>query len=206
MTPIERSDLAGALGHVLRDPVLLVTYHPVTRRAGTDSAALEALLDALDRQPEARVVITGVNADPGRAPIARRLADYAAKRAERVSVHESLGQRTYLSVMRCATAVVGNSSSGLIEAPAMGIPAVNIGNRQAGRLKARSVIDCGESADVIAAAIARARDPAFRASYAGQALPYGGGGVARTIASRLESIDLAGLQAKPFRDLLGVTA
>ena len=204
--PAEPAELDGTLGLALRDPVLLVTYHPVTRRVGTDSAALEALLDALDRQPKARVVITGVNADPGRAPIARRLADYAAARAERVSVHDSLGQRAYLSVMRCATAVVGNSSSGLVEAPAFGVPTVNIGKRQAGRLKARSVIDCGESADEIAAAIARARDPAFKASYAGQTLPYGGGGVARTIASRLKSTDLAALRAKPFRDLPGISA
>ena len=98
-----------------------------------------------------------------------------------------------------AAAVIGNSSSGVIEAPALGVPTVNIGTRQQGRLKAASVIDAGESADEIAAAIVRALDPAFRATIAGQTFPYGGGGAAGRIVAILKSVD------PEFRDMVATT-
>ncbi len=206
LNPMPPGELDRNLGLALRDPVLLVTYHPVTLRDGDEGAAVDALLAALDKFGEARVVVTGVNADPGRAAVAGRLAAYAASRAERATIHESLGQRRYLSAMRRAAAVVGNSSSGLIEAPVLGVPTVNIGARQKGRLRARSVIDCGESADEIAAAIARALDPAFRAKIAGQPLPYGGGGSAAKIAAVLKTADPGRFKRKPFHDLPGAAA
>ena len=123
-----------------------------------------------------------------------------------MTLHDSLGQRRYLSVMRRAAAVIGNSSSGVIEAPALGVPTVNIGTRQQGRLKAASVIDAGESADEIAAAIVRALDPAFRATIAGQTFPYGGGGTAGRIVAILKSVDPAELWRKRFHDLPGFAA
>lgn len=206
LEPIPAGDLDQDLGLALRDPVLLVTYHPVTLREDGEGAAVNALLAALDKFDDARIVITGVNADPGRAAVAERLTAYVAKRAERVTLHESLGQRRYLSVMRRAAAVVGNSSSGIIEAPALGVPTVNIGARQQGRLRAMSVIDCNESADGIAAAVAQALDPVFRAKVAGQSLPYGGGGTAVKIAAVLKTADLGRLARKPFHDLSGAAA
>lgn len=201
LRPLSRAEMDRDLGLPLRDPVLLVTYHPVTLRDSDERAAVDAMVAALDTVAEARVVITGVNADPGRTVVARRLADYAARHPRRVSLHESLGQRRYLSVMREAAAVVGNSSSGVIEAPALGVPTVNIGARQKGRLKAPSVIDCGETANEIAGAIARVMEPAFRRRIADQHLPYGGGGTARKIAAVLKSVDLGRLKYKIFRDL-----
>lgn len=191
------------LGLPLRDPVLLVTYHPVTLRKGGEGPAVDALLEALDEFPKARIVITGVNADPGHAAISARFSAYAANKPDRASVHESLGQRRYLSVMRRAAAVIGNSSSGIIEAPALGVPTVNIGDRQKGRLKAPSVIDCGETANGIADAVARAIAPQFHARIAGQAPPYGGGGTAAKIAAVLKGVDLSRLGAKRFHDPAG---
>ena len=206
LQPIAEDELDRDLGVPLRDPVLLVTYHPVTLRDGDDGAAVDAMLAALDTVAEARIVVTGVNADPGRSAVARRMAAYAARYPARVTLHESLGQRRYLSVVRRAAAVVGNSSSGVIEAPALGTPTVNVGARQKGRLKAPSVIDCGEAANEIATAVARAIDPAFRRSIAGQHLPYGGGGTARKIAAVLRSADLSRLKYKTFHDLSGAAA
>ncbi|MCC7015878.1 MAG: UDP-N-acetylglucosamine 2-epimerase (hydrolyzing) [Rhodospirillales bacterium] len=206
LVPLDSATLDRDLGLPLRDPTLLVAYHPETAGADGGARGIAALLAALERLPEARVVVTGVNADPGREAIAGRLADYAARRRDRVTLHDSLGQRRYLSVMRRAAAVIGNSSSGVIEAPALGVPTVDIGARQQGRLKARSVIGAEENADAIAAALARALDPAFRAGFAGQALPYGGGGVAKKIAAILKSADLARLRRKRFHDLPGIAA
>lgn len=198
---IEPARLGRDLGLALHHPLLLVTYHPVTQRKDDEVKAVTALLDALDRFPKARIVITGVNADPGRSKIARRLAAYAARHADRVSLHASLGQRRYLSVMALADAVIGNSSSGIIEAPALGVPTVDIGSRQGGRLKARSVIAAAESAPAIARAIARALDPTFRRSLRRQSLPYGGPGAAARMQAILAATDWSKLSPKPFHDL-----
>jgi UDP-hydrolysing UDP-N-acetyl-D-glucosamine 2-epimerase len=202
-TMLPADELERDLGLALREPTLLVTYHPVTLRKDAETIAIDALLAALDRFTDARIVITGVNADPGHTAVTSHLNDYARTHARRATLHASLGQRRYLSVMRRAAAVIGNSSSGIIEAPALGIPTVNIGDRQKGRLKATSVIDCGETTDDIARAIERAIDPQFRAKNAGQMLPYGGGGTAAKIAAVLKAADLNRLKNKTFHDLAG---
>jgi UDP-hydrolysing UDP-N-acetyl-D-glucosamine 2-epimerase len=202
-TMLPADELERDLGLALREPTLLVTYHPVTLRKDAETIAIDALLAALDRFTDARIVITGVNADPGHTAVTSHLNDYARTHARRATLHASLGQRRYLSVMRRAAAVIGNSSSGIIEAPALGVPTVNIGDRQKGRLKATSVIDCGETTDDIARAIERAIDPQFRAKNAGQMLPYGGGGTAAKIAAVLKAADLNRLKNKTFHDLAG---
>jgi UDP-hydrolysing UDP-N-acetyl-D-glucosamine 2-epimerase len=196
--------LGRDLGLDLFNPLLLVTYHPVTKREGDEGAALDELLAALERMQDARIVITGVNADAGHHVVSARLTAFADKHPDRVSLHASLGQARYLSVMRLSSAVVGNSSSGIIEAPALGIPTVNIGARQNGRLKAYSVIDCPEEGEAIFSAIRKALDPAFRASIAGQPLPYGHGGAARLMKDVLKSFSAEQLrEPKPFQDMIG---
>ena len=196
------ADLAQDLGRPLRDPCLLVTYHPVTLRTGEERTVVTALLDALDSVRGARIVITGANADTGSEAIMTQFKGYAQVRADRVTLHSSLGQRRYLGVMRHSAVVIGNSSSALIEAPALGVPSVNIGARQRGRLKAASVIDCGESYNVIVAALAKALSPEFRASIADKPLPYEGGGVVERIIDILCNSDFASLQTKTFHDRL----
>lgn len=197
----DKARLSAELGVPLWDPCLVVTYHPVTCHKGDESMAVAALLDALDAVAGARIIITGANADAGGGAVMATLAAYADARADRVTLHASLGQTRYLSVLQHAAAVVGNSSSALVEAPALGVPTVNIGDRQRGRLRAASVIDCGETCDEIAQALARALDPSFRAACQGQDLPYKGGKVAEKILSVLRDEDFAALGAKPFFDL-----
>ncbi len=202
LAPLSDATLARDLGLPLTDPLFLVTYHPVTRRDGDESAAIDHLLAALDRFPLARIVITGVNADAGHQVILRRLTAFTAARPERVTLHDSLGQRRYLSVMRRASLVIGNSSSGLIEAPALKVPTIDIGDRQAGRLRAASVIHCGDQdTAAIVAAIAQGLDPAFRATLDTLQPPYGGGNVGAAVAEILAGIDIASLRRKPFFDL-----
>ena len=196
-----RDDLERGLGLPADQGFFLVTYHPATLSAEDTGTEAEEMLAAFDRFPDHRVVLTGVNADPGRDSIANLLSDYAAENKDRVSLHASLGQHRYLGAMKFADAVIGNSSSGIIEAPAMKTPTVNIGDRQKGRLRAPSVIDCAGRANDVAAAITKALDAGFRSSLGSMTPPFGTGGASAAIKDRLKSTDLAGIARKTFRDI-----
>ncbi len=184
-------------------PFFLVTYHPATLGEGDPGAAVDRLAAALDAWPGHQVVITGVNADPGNESVAQAIERWRADRPGRVRTFGSLGHLLYGAAMREAAAVVGNSSSGIIEAPFLGVPTVNIGIRQQGRVRAASVIDCDESEAGIRAAVARALDPAFRAEAARQPYPFGTPGVAGRIARAVKAVRLDGLLIKRFHDLPG---
>jgi UDP-N-acetylglucosamine 2-epimerase len=147
--------LERALGLVLRPPVFAVTHHPATADPDETRRSFHGLLEALDQFPEATLVITAPNVDKGGQEIGSRLRSYADTRANAIFV-PSLGQQRYLSLLKHADLVVGNSSSGLNEAPVLGARTVNVGNRQNGRFKGPTVVDCGSSSADIAAAINRA--------------------------------------------------
>ncbi|MBX9801247.1 MAG: UDP-N-acetylglucosamine 2-epimerase (hydrolyzing) [Caulobacteraceae bacterium] len=153
-TPLfDRAALETALGRPLGERNLLVTFHPATLAAEGGAAQVQALLKALDETAgDATIWITGVNADAGREAIAAAMRSWAARRPN-THLSDSLGQTRYLSLMRIADAVIGNSSSGIYEAPALGTPTVDIGDRQAGRPAAASVVHADAEAGAIAAAI-----------------------------------------------------
>ena len=159
-----------------------------------------ALLGALD-EFDGSIVITGTNADPGAGAIRQALASFAARRPERVALVESLGARRYLSLMKLTDAVIGNSSSGLIEAPAVGKPTVDIGERQQGRLRAPSVIHCAANLDAIRSAIQHVLSPEHQALAARRITPYGTPGAARRIADVLQSQRFDDLLVKQFQDV-----
>lgn len=190
-TPLlEGAALEAALGAPLGERNLLVTWHPVTLDPDGGQGGFDALLTALDAfGPEVTKWVTRPNADPGGAAIEAALDRWAAGRTD-VHVFASLGQVRYLSLMARIDAVVGNSSSGLYEAPSLGVPTVDIGDRQKGRLAAASVIHCGAEPRAIEAAIRRA----FDMDCTGFESPYGDGDSARRI------VDI--LRAAPARDLL----
>jgi UDP-N-acetylglucosamine 2-epimerase len=123
-----------------------------------------------------------------RRNFARKLRDFVKERPAARLV-DSLGTQVYFSLMACAAVMVGNSSSGLVEAPSFELPVVNIGTRQAGRVRGKNVIDVGYSRAAIAGAIAKAVSPAFRASLKGIPNPYGAGKAARIITARLKEIE-----------------
>jgi UDP-hydrolysing UDP-N-acetyl-D-glucosamine 2-epimerase len=198
LDPVPRDALERSLGLTLRAPAFLVTYHPVTLEDDGGLAAMQALFAALDTGAGS-IVITGANADPGASAIRASLKVFADERPERVVLVESLGSRRYLSLMRHVDAVVGNSSSGLLEAPAVGVPTVDIGPRQQGRLRAPSVLHCGESAAEIRQALDTALSAEHRAIAARRESPYGQPGAARRIVDLLATVDLV-LRAKPFVD------
>lgn len=197
---LDRAELEAHLGISLRLPLFLVTYHPVTL---SENDAAKVLRDTLDVLAErgGSIVITGSNADAGNAGLRTVAARFVAERPDLSVLVESLGVARYLSLMRLASAVVGNSSSGLLEAPAVGVPTVDIGERQAGRLRAPSVIHCAEDAGEIRAAIERALSPEHLAIVAEKKTPYGCGGVAEQVAAVLATTPLDGILQKRFHDI-----
>ena len=155
-----RAALEADLGIELRAPVVVVTVHPATLDADPVAAA-RAVAAAMDLVP-ATYVITLPNADPGAVGVAAVLEAAGARRG-RVAVR-ALGERRYWGLLRLADAMLGNSSSGIAEAPAIGLPVVNVGDRQAGRLRYGNVLDVPEEAAAIAEALRHVLTPKFRAS------------------------------------------
>jgi UDP-hydrolysing UDP-N-acetyl-D-glucosamine 2-epimerase len=199
MDTLSVADLDHILGLPLRDPLFLVTYHPVTKNIESDG--IGALIAALETFRSARVVITGVNADPGNQVIRSTLEKFASEHPDRVSLHASLGIRAYLNVMRRAAAVIGNSSSGIIEAPALGVPTIDIGLRQSGRIKAASVIRCPAATPDIVTALRMAMTPSFLADAQSQVCPYGDGRASERITATLKSLPSDLIVPKQFYDL-----
>ena len=197
---LDRAALESALGITLQPPTLLLTYHPVTLSDDDPSVAMRELLELVD--PIAgTLIITGANADTGSNAMRSEAQRFAAARPGRVLLQESLGALRYLSAMKLVDVVVGNSSSGLLEAPALGTPTVDIGVRQQGRLRAPSVIHCAEDRDAIAAAIHQALSPAHQAVAARRMTPYGMPGAAERIVAVLREHPLGSILIKRFHDL-----
>lgn len=198
MKLIGRRALERDLGFRFRGRNLLVTFHPVTRDRVPSTRQFAVLLEALAAfGPDVGLLFTKPNADPeGRALIS--MLDVFVKAHPNAAAFASLGHRRYLSAMAVCDAVVGNSSSGLLEAPSLKKPAVNIGGRQARRLRAETVIDCAVHPTAIRRAIAKAM--AMRIGKADN--PYGDGHAAARIVGILKRIrDPKALLQKSFQDL-----
>lgn len=195
-------ELEELTGIPITTSTLLVTFHPATLDAeATPADRCRALLKALDRFPDSNVVFTYPNNDPGGVDIISLIEEYAAGQPDRCSVVPSLGRRRYLSMLRHIGAVVGNSSSGIVEVPSAGIPTVDIGIRQQGRTAAPSVIHCGDTPDEIAAAIRFALSDEGRRRAAVAENPYFKPATAARIAEILATFPLASLSVKRFHDL-----
>jgi UDP-hydrolysing UDP-N-acetyl-D-glucosamine 2-epimerase len=151
-------ELASSLNFNFEMPFFLVTYHPVTVGEEPPKSSFEALLDSLDAYQEHQIIITYPNADDGGRQIIPLIERYATESPGRVCAIQSLGQKRYLSAVKYAAAVIGNSSSGIIEVPSFNVPTVNVGVRQQGRIAASSVIHCDANVESIREAISVALD------------------------------------------------
>jgi UDP-hydrolysing UDP-N-acetyl-D-glucosamine 2-epimerase len=199
---LSRSEVECALGVSLTRPVFVVTYHPATADLRHSAAGLRGILDALDDFPGGTAVFTASNVDLGGREINDRITEFVELRPGHASIHAALGQQLYLSLVHHADVVLGNSSSGLIEAPALHTPTVNVGTRQRGRPTAPSVIDSGESYDEVTEAIGRALSDGHRQVADAHGSPYGDGHAAERVTKTLMSVPLTGLARKSFRDLV----
>ena len=169
-------------------PTLLVTYHPVTLEVEDTERHITALLEALSKLG-LPCLFTSPNSDTGSQIIIEKVESYCRTHPQSHAI-KNAGQRGYWSVMNAAAAMVGNSSSGIIESPSFGLPVVNIGSRQRGRMQTRNVINCGYHTDEIVDAIRRAIDGEFHAGLQGLTNPYGDGQAAGRITTVLASIGL----------------
>lgn len=187
---IDRPSLEKSLAIKLDPPVFLVTYHPATLSQQKPIAALNELLAALDEFPQATTIFTYPNADTGGRALIERLDQWVATNRHHAKAFVSLGQQRYLSLMHEADVIIGNSSSGLTEAPALKKATVNIGDRQKGRLRASSIIDASEEKELIVAAINKALSKEFRAELPFTKSLYGSGDVSRRIKDTLKTVTL----------------
>jgi len=196
---LDRARMEQELGLALRPPVLLVAYHPVLVGGGEPERGLAELLAGIGAL-DATFVFTRPNADPGGYALNGLIDAFVAAHPGRATAVTSLGHQRYVSMLALADAIVGNSSSGLIEAPTFGTPTVNVGCRQSGRLRGDSVIDAEESAASVFRAVKRALSSDFRTGLSASRSPYGARGAAAKIATVLASADFSQILIKRFHD------
>ena len=197
---LDHSALQKRAGLDLDNETLLVTYHPVTLEYERTEEHMKALLAALEEVGR-QVVFTYPNADTQGRLIIEMIQDFV-KRYPKAKIATNLGTQAYFSLMKCAAAMIGNSSSGIIEAASFALPVVNIGNRQRGRVHGINVLDVGDTCSEILAGIREAISPAFRNFLAGLENPYGNGQAAALIVDQLKAVTLdTRLLMKRFYDL-----
>ncbi len=195
---LDRPALVPRLGLTLAPPALLALWHPVTIHRDTNSEA-DAFFAAM-AQVSGQLLFAYPNADSGSYALIERTRALVATRAD-THIFVNLDAVTYWSLLGQVDAMVGNSSSGIMEAASFALPVVNVGMRQQGRERARNIIDTPPESDAILAAVERALSPAFRADLFGMANPYGDGTAATTIVRILTSVSLDGIlikQPTPF--------
>ena len=197
---LDRPALEARLGLTLQPPTLLAAYHPVTILKDTTAEA-DALFAAL-AQASGQILFVYPNADAGSRALIERTRALAATRPQ-THIFVNLDAVTYWSLLGQVAAMVGNSSSGIMEAASFALPTVNVGIRQQGRERALNVIDAPAETSAILAAIERALSPEFRKSLSGMVNPYGDGTAAQIIARVLATVPLDGLLIKQPAPLTG---
>ena len=198
---LKKEELEQAINFDLSNQFALVTYHPATLEQQGPEDQFTKLLLALDSFPDLRLIFTKANADTGGRLINKMINDYVAQNTQRTIAFTSMGQLRYLSAMCYATLVVGNSSSGILEAPSFGVPTINIGDRQKGRIRATSVIDCQPKLDLIRLALSKGFSFEFQKLARKTTNPYEKAGTAQRITKTIKEFDLTGITKKEFHDL-----
>ncbi|HSP16252.1 MAG TPA: UDP-N-acetylglucosamine 2-epimerase [Thermoanaerobaculia bacterium] len=198
---LSRREVEERLGITLGERNLLVTFHPETLSPLPPERQIQELLTALARlDDDIKLIFTMANVDAGGRALNAAVAAFVGSRPGKTAFVASLGQEAYLSALALVQGVVGNSSSGIIEAPSFGIGTVNIGDRQKGRLRAASIVDCPLEAAAIGTAIDHLLSPVFRASLKGLRNPFGDGNSSERIRDVLATYPLDGLIQKSFNE------
>ena len=169
---LPKAEVESQLGISFGKKNILVAYHPETRTSGNNLEYLEVILTAIDLFPDLRLIFTGSNADEGGRRLNSKIQDYVKKNPSKAVFHDSLGQRLFFSTLRLTDGILGNSSSGIIEAPSLGVGTINVGIRQKGRMRGSSVIDCQHSVEAVADAIEQLLSSDFKTMIRGKENPY----------------------------------
>jgi GDP/UDP-N,N'-diacetylbacillosamine 2-epimerase (hydrolysing) len=197
---LPRLALEDALDFKLGDRSLLITFHPATLDENTSKAQMFELLEALKQFQDVQLIFTMPNADTDGRSLAKMVENFVSQNLS-ARFYKSLGQLLYLSCMAHVDGVIGNSSSGLLETPSFRKGTVNIGDRQKGRLQARSIINCEPECKSIVAALERLYSDDFQAELPMTINPYGEGGASDLIVSKIKSFPLLGIIKKQFYDI-----
>ncbi len=197
---LDRAELEASLDFKLGQKNLLITFHPVTLEGATSAGQMAELLASLESLEDTHLIFTMPNADAGSRALSDMIGQFVSTRSN-ARVYTSLGQLRYLSCIANVDGVVGNSSSGLIEVPSFGKGTINIGDRQRGRLKAASVIDCDADRQSITSALQQLYSPEFQATLKTIRNPYGEGGASEKVIDILRNYPLETILKKSFYDL-----
>lgn len=198
---MSQAELEDSIRFKLGEKSLLVTYHPVTLENHTAADQCQNLLEALDEFPEYKVIFTLPNSDTDGRVIIRLINEYVSLHSERCMAIPSLGLQRYLSALKCVSAVVGNSSSGIIEVPSFGIPTLDIGNRQKGRIAAESVVHCGNDSRSIIEGMQQVLSDVFRKQVKHVLNPYEKRDTTKNIYKIISTYPLENLRQKKFYDV-----
>ncbi|MDY4013535.1 MAG: UDP-N-acetylglucosamine 2-epimerase [Campylobacter sp.] len=198
---LSKKDFENSLGFKLGKKNILVTFHPQTIEKKSASKQFSQILNALDSLKDTHFIFTGANADNGGKIINEMTQSYCLKNPKKAIFAISLGQLRYLSAIKHADIVLGNSSSGISEAPSLKKATINIGKRQKGRIKAASIIDTKCDKSKILKAIKKAYSKDFQAKLKSVKNPYDSGFASKKIIKVLENIKLNGILKKKFYDL-----
>ena len=197
---LDRQSLEQSICFEIGEDCILVTYHPVTMERNSAETQFGALLEAIDRVG-CRVIFTKPNSDSDGRIIIKMIDDYVAVNGDKAACYTSLGYMRYLSALQFVKAAVGNSSSGILEVPSFGIPTVNIGDRQKGRLRADSVIDCNTDVDSIEKSIRSALSQEWQTIARNATNPYEQPDTVARIFEVLQQCDLSQMKQKRFYDI-----
>lgn len=197
---LSRADFEDAIGFRLAKKNILVTYHSATLENSTAEAQFQALLNSIDGLKDTNVIFTGTNSDTNGRIINQMIDEYVSIR-ENTIAFMSMGQINYLSSLKFVDAVVGNSSSGLCEAPSFKVATINIGDRQKGRIKADSVIDCSPNEESINIAFEKVYSSEFKNIVSMVENPYDSGNTSKEIVKIIKEADLTNIVKKAFFDL-----
>jgi GDP/UDP-N,N'-diacetylbacillosamine 2-epimerase (hydrolysing) len=198
---LEKEAFEKSIDFKLGKKNILVTFHPVTLENCTASSQFQELLDAIDTLKDTHIIFTKANSDTDGRIINEMIDTYISKNTHKAVGFTSLGQLRYLSALQYVDAVVGNSSSGIAEAPSFKIGTINIGDRQLGRLKALSVIDCEPLQKSIEHAIEQLYSNGFQENLQNVKNPYGDGLASKRIVEIIKGVDLSNILKKSFYDL-----
>ncbi len=198
---LSRPDLEKAISLKLGTQSLLVTWHPATLEPGSARHDFKVVLDVLENLNNVSLLFTKANADPEGRIVNEMIDDYVTKHRSNSVAYASLGQLHYLSALKHVDGVIGNSSSGIIEAPSLMTGTINIGDRQLGRIRADSVIDCKANTDSIRDALDQLFSKQFQRRLAEINNPYGSGDVAIKIVHKLRDYPLENILKKSFFDI-----
>lgn len=197
---LSKDEFEQSIDFKLGEKNILVTFHSATLENSTAKEQFQELLDAVDKLQTTHIIFTKANSDTDGRIINQMIDEYVAENKDKSVAFTSLGQLRYLSALQFVDAVVGNSSSGLLEAPSFKIGTINIGERQKGRLKAQSVIDCAPTKESISRAFDILSSFTFKTQLKTVVNPYGDGTASQTIVNLLKNIELTSIIKKTFYD------